>query len=120
MKPFEVDPEKCTHDGLCAEECPARIIRLDAKEEIPIPADDFDFYSEIVDRLSRSERDHLPVEMEDALLNLALQFTPAVHKMASLSMELESRLMEARKRFMEKISREVEMFQNPGGTYRLC
>ena len=44
MKPFEVDPEKCTHDGLCVEECPARIIRLDAKEEIPMPADDFASY----------------------------------------------------------------------------
>ena len=44
MKPFEVDPEKCTHDGLCVEECPAQIIRLDAKEEIPMPADDFASY----------------------------------------------------------------------------
>jgi nitroreductase/NAD-dependent dihydropyrimidine dehydrogenase PreA subunit len=44
MKPFDVDPEKCTHDGLCVEECPARILRLDAKEEIPMPTDDFASY----------------------------------------------------------------------------
>ena len=83
----------------------------------PFRADEFDFYSEIVDRLSRSERKHLPVEMEDALLNLALQFTPAVHKMASLPPELEGRLLQARKRFMEKIGSEDPQaitFYKPG------
>jgi ferredoxin len=41
MKPFNVDPEKCNRDGLCVEECPARIIRLDSKNEVPVPEDDF-------------------------------------------------------------------------------
>ncbi len=44
MKPFEVDAEKCNRDGLCVEECPARIIRLDAGGEVPVPADDFASY----------------------------------------------------------------------------
>jgi nitroreductase/NAD-dependent dihydropyrimidine dehydrogenase PreA subunit len=41
MKPFEVDLEKCNRDGLCVEECPARIIRLESKDEGPVPAEDF-------------------------------------------------------------------------------
>jgi nitroreductase/NAD-dependent dihydropyrimidine dehydrogenase PreA subunit len=44
MKPFEVDAEKCNRDGLCVEECPARIIRLDASDGVPVPADDFTSY----------------------------------------------------------------------------
>ena len=51
----------------------------------PIPADEFERYGEIVDRLTRSGRERLPREIEDALLGLALRFTPALHKMASLS-----------------------------------
>jgi ferredoxin len=44
MIPFEVDKEKCNRDGLCVEECPARIIRLDAKQDIPVPEADFASY----------------------------------------------------------------------------
>jgi nitroreductase/NAD-dependent dihydropyrimidine dehydrogenase PreA subunit len=41
MIPFEVDPKKCNRDGLCVEECPARIIRLDTKGGLPVPEGDF-------------------------------------------------------------------------------
>ena len=44
MKPFEVDAAKCNRDGLCVEECPARIIRLDAGDGVPVPAGDFASY----------------------------------------------------------------------------
>jgi nitroreductase/NAD-dependent dihydropyrimidine dehydrogenase PreA subunit len=44
MKPFEVDEGKCNRDGLCVEECPARIIRLDSKNDVPVPEDDFDSF----------------------------------------------------------------------------
>jgi ABC-type ATPase involved in cell division len=72
----------------------------------PIPADEFERYRGIVDRLARLGREHLPREIEDALLGLALHFTPALHKMASLVPPLESRLLQARKRFREIIVRE--------------
>lgn len=44
MKPFEVDAEKCNRDGLCVEECPARIISMDDRDKVPVPADDFASY----------------------------------------------------------------------------
>ena len=83
----------------------------------PIPADEFEHYSEIVDRLTRSGRQHLPREIEHALLSLALRFTPAVHKMASLSLELERQLLQARNQFMETISAadpDAITFYKPG------
>ncbi len=83
----------------------------------PISADEFDFYRELVDRLSHSARERLPRELEDALLGLALRFTPAVHKMASLSTGLEEQLLQARQDFMAKITREdpeAITFYRPG------
>jgi nitroreductase/NAD-dependent dihydropyrimidine dehydrogenase PreA subunit len=44
MSPFAVDPEKCNHDGLCAEECPARVIRLGPDDPIPVAEADFGDY----------------------------------------------------------------------------
>jgi nitroreductase/NAD-dependent dihydropyrimidine dehydrogenase PreA subunit len=44
MIPFEVDKEKCNHDGICVAECPARVIRLDSADEVPVPEPDFATY----------------------------------------------------------------------------
>lgn len=44
MIPFEVDKDKCNHDGICVAECPARIIRLDSADEVPVPEPDFAAY----------------------------------------------------------------------------
>jgi nitroreductase/NAD-dependent dihydropyrimidine dehydrogenase PreA subunit len=44
MPPFVVDRETCQRDGLCVAECPARIIRLDATDEVPVPEPDFSTY----------------------------------------------------------------------------
>lgn len=41
---FEVDREKCNRDGLCVEECPARVIRLSPKDDVPVPQADFKEY----------------------------------------------------------------------------
>jgi putative ABC transport system ATP-binding protein len=83
----------------------------------PIPADEFERFSEIVDRLTRFGREHIARETDEALLSLALRFTPALHKMASLSPELESRLLQARDQFMETIGNEdpdAITFYRPG------
>jgi nitroreductase/NAD-dependent dihydropyrimidine dehydrogenase PreA subunit len=44
MPPFEVDREKCIRDGLCVAECPSRVIRLEAEDELPAPEPDFHAY----------------------------------------------------------------------------
>jgi nitroreductase/NAD-dependent dihydropyrimidine dehydrogenase PreA subunit len=44
MLAFEVDREKCNRDGLCAAECPARVIRLETPDEVPVPEPDFSTY----------------------------------------------------------------------------
>jgi nitroreductase/NAD-dependent dihydropyrimidine dehydrogenase PreA subunit len=41
MKVISVDRNKCNQDGLCASECPARIIVMDPKEGYPTPTADF-------------------------------------------------------------------------------
>ncbi len=41
MPPFDIDPDRCTRDGLCAAECPARIIRLLPSDPRPVPEPDF-------------------------------------------------------------------------------
>lgn len=44
MKYFSVDREKCNQDGICASECPARIIVMDPNEQYPVPTSDFKDY----------------------------------------------------------------------------
>ena len=39
-----IDREKCNKDGVCASECPARIIEMDEKEGYPVPTPDFGEY----------------------------------------------------------------------------
>jgi len=41
MSFITVDQEKCNYDGICVAECPARIIRMDSKEDYPSPTPDF-------------------------------------------------------------------------------
>ena len=41
MNFISVDREKCNQDGICVNECPARIIVIDPKEGYPIPTSDF-------------------------------------------------------------------------------
>ncbi|MBW1672307.1 MAG: nitroreductase family protein [Deltaproteobacteria bacterium] len=41
MSLITVDQEKCNQCGICVAECPARIIRMDSKEDYPSPTPDF-------------------------------------------------------------------------------
>ena len=40
MDLFQVDSQKCRRDGICAAECPARIIEKPTREDFPVPAAD--------------------------------------------------------------------------------
>jgi nitroreductase/NAD-dependent dihydropyrimidine dehydrogenase PreA subunit len=42
MNLMTIDKEKCNQDGLCAAECPTRIIQLDPTKKYPIPLPDFE------------------------------------------------------------------------------
>jgi nitroreductase/NAD-dependent dihydropyrimidine dehydrogenase PreA subunit len=42
MNLITVDRERCNQDGICASECPARIIRMDENEGYPISTPDFE------------------------------------------------------------------------------
>lgn len=44
MTLFTVDEEKCTRDGICVAECPARIIRLKDTDDVPVPVKGADEY----------------------------------------------------------------------------
>lgn len=41
MEPFHIDPQACIRDGLCVQECPARILRLEEGDPVPVPRADF-------------------------------------------------------------------------------
>jgi nitroreductase/NAD-dependent dihydropyrimidine dehydrogenase PreA subunit len=42
MNVITVDREKCNQDGICASECPARIIKMDEKEGYPVSTPEFE------------------------------------------------------------------------------
>lgn len=72
----------------------------------PIPAEEFEQYSDMVDRMNRAGTGQFSRRDESDLLKLALRFIPAQHNMASIPPALESRILEARREFMERIGRE--------------
>lgn len=42
MTQLSIDPEKCNKDGVCVQECPARIIVMNEKDDTPAQAENFD------------------------------------------------------------------------------
>jgi nitroreductase/NAD-dependent dihydropyrimidine dehydrogenase PreA subunit len=44
MGHFTIDQEKCKRDGICAAECPARIIQINSPKDYPTPTADFERY----------------------------------------------------------------------------
>jgi putative ABC transport system ATP-binding protein len=75
-------------------------------EMSPIPAKDLDRYSGLLDRLTKTGSGRSIKQDQDEFLKLALRFIPAEHKMAVLPPPLASRILEARREFMDKIYRE--------------
>jgi ABC-type multidrug transport system fused ATPase/permease subunit len=75
-------------------------------EHSPIQAEELDDYKELVEHLKRKKIHELPVSTQAKLLELALRFTPGVHKMVSLPGILESLILEGRAMFRQKILQE--------------
>lgn len=75
-------------------------------EMSPIPRDEFELYSTIVERLEKGGGEPPGKKDRAALLKLALRFTISRHKMATFPSALEHRIIEARHKFYQKITTE--------------
>ncbi|MGD9238468.1 MAG: ABC transporter ATP-binding protein/permease [Desulfobacterales bacterium] len=73
-------------------------------EQSPITADELDKYKVLLEKLKISDTQMLPAGERQKLLELALRFIPAKHKMVALSNPLRAKILDARTRFREKIS----------------
>ncbi len=75
-------------------------------EQSPIGAEELEDSKMLVDHLKRKKIHELSDSEQDRLLELALRFTPGVHKMVSLPRILENLILEGRAMFREKILQE--------------
>jgi len=75
-------------------------------EQSPIAADELDDYKTIADQLKNKKLHELAEDDRHRLLELALRFTPSIHKMVALPDFLETLILEGRALFREQISAE--------------
>ncbi len=73
-------------------------------EQCPIAPEELEAYTVLADHLKKTEKQLLPPDQRQMLMELALRFTPGKHIMVSLSEELKQKMLQARTRFREKIS----------------
>ena len=76
-------------------------------EQSPMTAEELPAYKTIVEQLRRRRLEELPAEDHRKLLDLALRFTPGVHKMVGLAADVQRLLLERRARFRADISRDL-------------
>ncbi len=74
-------------------------------EQSPISAEELDDFKLLVERLKKKKLHELEDDDHRKLLELALRFTPGVHKMAALPEILETLILEGRALFREKLPR---------------
>jgi ABC-type multidrug transport system fused ATPase/permease subunit len=75
-------------------------------EQSPIAAEELEDYKSLVGRLKQKKLHELTAEERQKLLELALRFTPGVHKMVSLPEILETLILEGRALFNARISND--------------
>ncbi len=73
-------------------------------EQSPISAEELDDFKLLVEHLKKKKFHELDKDDHRKLLELALRFTPGVHKMAALPEILETLILEGRALFREKIA----------------
>jgi ABC-type methionine transport system ATPase subunit len=76
-------------------------------EQSPIPAEELPRYKAVLEHLRRGPRNLLPPEDAHSLLELALRFTPGVHKMAGMGPKVQAVLLEKRGRFRSAVARDL-------------
>ncbi|AOY60247.1 MULTISPECIES: ATP-binding cassette domain-containing protein [Desulfococcus] len=70
----------------------------------PIPSDQFDVYRDLVSRLEASGQETPARDDRMRLLDLALGYIPARHKMAAISERLAEKILAARHRFIQEVA----------------
>ena len=75
-------------------------------EQSPIPPEELDVYKEIVEKLKKERLHQIHEKHRQRLLQLALRFVPARHKMVGLPGLLENLILEGRALFREKITKD--------------
>ncbi|MFO7708577.1 MAG: ABC transporter ATP-binding protein/permease [Desulfobacterales bacterium] len=75
-------------------------------EQSPIPAEDLPRYKSLLEQLRRQKERGLSPEDSRRLLDLALRFTPGIHKMVGMGPEVQNVLLEKRSRFRAEVSRD--------------
>ena len=75
-------------------------------EQSPISAEELDDFKLLVEHLKKKKLHELDDEDNAKLLELALRFTPGVHKMAAMPDILETLILEGRALFKEKIAQD--------------
>ena len=73
-------------------------------EQSPINAEELEDFKILVEQLKKKKLHELAKEDHHKLLELALRFTPGIHKMAVLPEMLETLILEGRALFREKIT----------------
>jgi ABC-type multidrug transport system fused ATPase/permease subunit len=73
-------------------------------EQSPINAEELEDYKILLEHLTKKKLHELTAEDRQKLLELALRFTPGVHKMVALPEMLETLILEGRALFHEKIT----------------
>ena len=75
-------------------------------KQSPINADELETYKVLEEHLRKKRLHELDAEDRHQLLELALRFTPGIHKMAALPEILETLILEGRALFREKIAED--------------
>ncbi len=75
-------------------------------EQSPISAQDLPGYKSLLEQLRRKKGRDLSAEDSRRLLDLALRFTPGIHKMVGMGPDVQKVLLEKRTRFRAEVSRD--------------
>ncbi|MCG6943791.1 MAG: ABC transporter ATP-binding protein/permease, partial [Deltaproteobacteria bacterium] len=72
-------------------------------EDIPIPADQYEQYRELMRRIHGAQLNQLTEKDNQLLLRLALQFIPAEHQLVELPPSLEEMILTTRHKFIREV-----------------
>jgi len=76
-------------------------------EQSPMSAEELPAYRQVLEQLRRRQTRELASNDYLRLLDLALRFTPGIHKMVGMGEDLQKLLLEKRARFRANISRDL-------------